>query len=58
VIEDFLRVDKLWFGMTGSQWTGLTVSLICVASLIAWAVRGSSRDEDEPIAEESIVDER
>lgn len=58
VVEDFLRVDKLWFGLTGSQWTGLTVSLICVITLIAWAVRGSPRDEDEPIAEESIVDER
>jgi hypothetical protein len=34
------------------------VSLICIASLIVWAVRGSSRDEDQPIAEESIVDER
>jgi prolipoprotein diacylglyceryltransferase len=58
VIEDFMRVDKLWFGMTGSQWTGLTVSLICVATLIVWAVRSSPRDEYEPVAEEATVDER
>jgi phosphatidylglycerol---prolipoprotein diacylglyceryl transferase len=62
VIEDFLRVDKLWFGMTGSQWTGLTVSLICVGTLILWAVRsrapGSTRDADEPVTEDATVDER
>jgi len=39
VLEDFLRVDKRIFGMTGSQWTGLTVSLICAITLIAWAIR-------------------
>ncbi|MEX2202909.1 MAG: prolipoprotein diacylglyceryl transferase family protein, partial [Actinomycetota bacterium] len=37
VIEDFLRVDKLWFGMTGSQWTGLTVAVISAVTLIVWA---------------------
>jgi len=39
VIEDFLRVDKRFFGLTGSQWTGLTVSAICALTLILWAVR-------------------
>lgn len=39
VVEDFLRVDKRFFGMTGSQWTGLVVSVICVVTLIVWAVR-------------------
>jgi phosphatidylglycerol:prolipoprotein diacylglycerol transferase len=56
VIEDFLRVDKLWFGMTGSQWTGLTVSVICVVVLLAWAVRprdrGAGPPGDEPVSEE------
>jgi phosphatidylglycerol---prolipoprotein diacylglyceryl transferase len=42
VLEDFLRVDKRIFGMTGSQWTGLTVSVICTATLIAWAIRSRS----------------
>jgi len=39
VLEDFLRVDKRVFGMTGSQWTGMTVSLICLATLVIWAIR-------------------
>ena len=43
VIEDFLRVDKRIFGLTGSQWTGLTVSLICIVTLIVWAVRARGR---------------
>ena len=44
VIEDFLRIDKRFFGLTGSQWTGLTVAVICAATLLAWAAtegRGS-----------------
>ncbi len=39
VVEDFLRVDKRFFGLTGSQWTGLTVSAICVVTLLVWALR-------------------
>jgi prolipoprotein diacylglyceryltransferase len=44
VVEDFLRVDKRVFGMTGSQWTGLTVSIVCIVTLIVWAVRKPSPD--------------
>ena len=32
VLEDFLRVDKRVFGLTGSQWTGLTVSIVCIVT--------------------------
>ena len=39
VLEDFLRVDKRILGMTGSQWTGMTVSLICLLTLAVWAIR-------------------
>ena len=48
VLEDFLRVDKRVFGMTGSQWTGLTVSIVCIVTLISWAVgaRSSPRADD------------
>ena len=48
VLEDFLRVDKRVFGMTGSQWTGLTVSIVCIVTLIAWAAgaRSSPREDD------------
>lgn len=46
VIEDFLRVDKRFFGMTGSQWTGLTVSIVCAVALLLWAF-GPSRGRAE-----------
>ena len=39
VITDFLRVDKTWFGLTGSQWTALTAALVAVAFLLMWARR-------------------
>jgi phosphatidylglycerol:prolipoprotein diacylglycerol transferase len=51
VVEDFLRVDKRIFGMTGSQWTGLTVSAICLVLLLAWAVRARGtppKDREAP----------
>jgi phosphatidylglycerol:prolipoprotein diacylglycerol transferase len=51
VLEDFLRVDKRIFGLTGSQWTGLTVSAICVITLIAWAVTSRSPRAVEPSGE-------
>ena len=51
VLEDFLRVDKRVFGLTGSQWTGLTVSLICIVTLISWAI-GSRRRKEPPVEAE------
>jgi phosphatidylglycerol:prolipoprotein diacylglycerol transferase len=50
VFEDFLRVDKRFFGLTGSQWTGLTVSAICVLTLLVWAIR-APREPGEPRVE-------
>lgn len=43
VLEDFLRVDKRIFGMTGSQWTGLTVSILSLITLLIWALRSRMR---------------
>jgi phosphatidylglycerol---prolipoprotein diacylglyceryl transferase len=56
VIEDFLRVDKRFFGMTGSQWTGLTVSAICAITLIVWAIRRPREPRPDP--EEPVLRER
>jgi phosphatidylglycerol:prolipoprotein diacylglycerol transferase len=39
VITDFLRVDKLWLGLTGSQWTAIAAALIAVVFLVKWAMR-------------------
>jgi len=49
VLEDFLRVDKRFFGLTGSQWTGLTVSVLCLLTLAAWALAARrARDRTAP----------
>ena len=45
VIEDFLRIDKRIFGLTGSQWTGAAVAIACIVTLIVWS-RRRSRDPD------------
>jgi phosphatidylglycerol:prolipoprotein diacylglycerol transferase len=50
LITDFLRVDKRFFGLTGSQWTGLTVAVICALTLIAWAIASRARAR-EPAAD-------
>src|SRR5262245_17846626 len=51
VVEDFLRVDKRIFGMTGSQWTGLTVSIVCIVTLIVWAVKKQPPVEAEEVGD-------
>jgi phosphatidylglycerol---prolipoprotein diacylglyceryl transferase len=48
VVEDFLRVDKRFFGLTGSQWTGLTVAVICLLTLLIWAIRAPREPAVEP----------
>jgi prolipoprotein diacylglyceryltransferase len=40
---DFLRVDKRFFGLTGSQWASVAVVTLCVVVLTLWAVRGERR---------------
>jgi prolipoprotein diacylglyceryl transferase len=52
VFEDLLRVDKRFFGLTGSQWTGLTVSAVCLLTLLLWALgkkRGAPSEPAEPL---------
>jgi phosphatidylglycerol:prolipoprotein diacylglycerol transferase len=49
VVEDFLRVDKRFFGLTGSQWTGMTVSIICLVTLVVWAIRSPREPGPEPV---------
>ena len=36
---DFLRVDKRFFGLTGSQWSSAAVAALCTVVLIWWAVQ-------------------
>ena len=58
VITDFLRVDRRYFGLTGSQLMSLTVGLICLYLLAryrgaapAWQAAGPPRpgDGDDPL---------
>ena len=63
VVEDFLRVDKQIFGLTGSQWTGMTVSIVCILTLIVWASKGRQGREppataNEPEAVEDVGRDR
>ncbi len=61
VVTDFLRVDKRFFGLTGSQWTGLTVATICIVTLIVWAIqarrRAGPRDlDEEPVPAQPVAE--
>ena len=38
LLEDFLRIDKRFGPLTGSQWTALTVVVVSVALLGIWAI--------------------
>jgi phosphatidylglycerol:prolipoprotein diacylglycerol transferase len=49
VVEDSVRVDKRFFGLTGSQWTAMTVSAICVVTLITWAITSGRRRQPEDV---------
>lgn len=54
IIEDSLRIDKRFFGFTGSQWTALVVATTCAALLVWFAVRPNpdapSGGGSEPLA--------
>ena len=38
LLEDFLRIDKRFGPLTGSQWTALAVVIVSVALLGIWAI--------------------
>jgi phosphatidylglycerol:prolipoprotein diacylglycerol transferase len=50
VVEDSLRIDKRFFGLTGSQWTGATVALLSGITLAVWAIRKGPGPALEPVA--------
>jgi phosphatidylglycerol:prolipoprotein diacylglycerol transferase len=39
VVTDLLRVDKTWFGLTGSQWTAIAAAVVALFFLVRWALR-------------------
>lgn len=52
VITDFLRVDKQFFGLTGSQWASIGVILACLATLAWFALRPDGPKKVEPVPDE------
>ena len=48
VITDFLRIDKTFFGLTGSQWSSLAVVILSVATLIRFARRPLPEEAPPP----------
>ncbi len=58
IVTDFLRVDKRFFGLTGSQWASVAVVTASVVTLALWALR--PRPGPKPLAdapEGAVVDE-
>jgi phosphatidylglycerol---prolipoprotein diacylglyceryl transferase len=53
LITDFLRVDKRFFGLTGSQWTSLAVVVISIV-LLAWWAASSRRAPPEEDGRETL----
>lgn len=59
IVTDFLRVDKRFFGLTGSQWTSVVAVVVSLALLIKWKVRpGGDRPPDKAAASTSFAPPR
>jgi len=54
IVEDFLRIDKTFFGLTGSQWASIGVVIACVSTLIWFALHPLGReDAPTPVTDEA-----
>ena len=53
VLTDLLRVDKTWFGLTGSQWTSVAAIAISLAVLIRYARRPIVAPEGDEVDPET-----
>jgi prolipoprotein diacylglyceryltransferase len=49
VITDLLRIDKTFFGLTGSQWTSIAAVAISIVILIRFVLRPLPADAEEPV---------
>jgi phosphatidylglycerol---prolipoprotein diacylglyceryl transferase len=56
LVEDSLRIDKRFFGLTGSQWTALTVATISAVLLLVWGVRSRGYLDAGAEHERGVVD--
>ncbi len=54
IITDFLRVDKRFFGLTGSQWTSAAVVVLSIGTLVWWRLHPSNADQPEVLAAQPV----
>jgi phosphatidylglycerol---prolipoprotein diacylglyceryl transferase len=57
LVTDFLRIDKRFFGLTGSQWTAATVAVVSAAILAWWAWRTRAGPPPSPAGTERSAPE-
>jgi phosphatidylglycerol:prolipoprotein diacylglycerol transferase len=57
LITDFLRIDKTFFGLTGSQWSSLAVVILSVATLVRFALRPTKElpEGEGPSSEDGVA---
>jgi phosphatidylglycerol---prolipoprotein diacylglyceryl transferase len=48
VLTDFLRVERRFAGLTGSQWTCLAAIVLCTGLLLWWRAKDGRASPDEP----------
>ncbi len=53
LLEDSVRIDKRFFGLTGSQWTAVTVATISLV-MLAWRAFHREPVRSEPEAEGAL----
>jgi phosphatidylglycerol---prolipoprotein diacylglyceryl transferase len=58
VLTDSLRIDKTWFGLTGSQWTSIAAVVISVIILITFARRPLPDRAEAPVASDGPEEDR
>jgi phosphatidylglycerol:prolipoprotein diacylglycerol transferase len=60
VLTDFLRVERRFYGLTGSQWTCLVAIALCTGLLVYWRAKdgraGAKPDPSEPNGGEPTED--
>ncbi|MEX2420225.1 MAG: prolipoprotein diacylglyceryl transferase family protein [Actinomycetota bacterium] len=48
ILEDFLRVEKTFFGLTGSQWASIAAAAAAASLLIWWAIKAKIKGPLDP----------
>jgi len=49
IITDFLRIDKTWFSLTGSQWASIAVVVVSLSTLLWFALHPLPSEPQTPV---------